>query len=412
MAEQNTQKSRLWLWIGAAVLLVIVFFVSRRLTRDNMPVRAATVSRTELISTVSTNGLVEPVQKIEFHSPIATTVRVINIQQGDRVKAGQLLMQLDDVGARARVATAESVLRNAQAGNESIVHGGTLQERQSLAATVTRDQLDVTSKQHDLDALQKLQATGAASASEVEASRQRLALANDTLAADQARQQTRYSAAERERASASVADAEANLLAARKVLDGTTIRASIDGVVYSIVVGRSDFVEEGKLLMQMADLSKVRVRAYFDEPDLGRLAVGQKIRIVWDAYPGRDWHGHIVVLPSTVISYGTRNVGEALVAIDDPDSALLPDTHVTVTVTTASKPDTLTVPRESLHSEGGKPYVYRVVKGVLARTPVTIGTPNLTQVPITSGLSDGDQVATISMNGMALEDGLPVKVVR
>ena len=164
--------------------------------------------------------------------------------------------------------------------------------------------------------------------------------------------------------------------------------------------------------MQMADLTKVRVRAYFDEPDLGRLAIGQKIRIVWDAYPGRDWHGHIVQVPSTVITYTTRNVGEALVAIDDPDGALLPDTHVTVTATTSSAPNTLTVPREALHSEGGKPYVYRVVNDVLVRTPVTIGAANMTMVPITSGLNDGDRVATISLNGMALEDGLPVKVVR
>lgn len=412
MAEQSTQKSRVWLWIGAAALLVVVFFVARRLTRDNLPVRAAIATRTELVNTVSTNGLVEPVQKFEFHSPLPTSVRAINVQQGDHVKAGQILMQLDDVTARARVATAESALRNAQAGNESITHGGTLEERQSLAATITRDQLDVSNKQHDLDALQKLQTTGAASSSEVEAGKQRLALAQDTLSADQARQTTRYSPAERDRASASVADAEANLAAARKVLDGTTIHAPIDGSVYSILVGRSDFVDESKLLMQMADLTKVRVRAYFDEPDLGRLAIGQKIRIVWDAYPGREWHGHIVLVPSTIISYGTRNVGEALVAIDDPDSALLPDTHVTVTVTTSSAPNTLTVPREALHSEGGKPYVYRVVNDVLVRTPVTIGAANMTMVPITSGLNEGDHVATISMNGMALEDGLPVKVVR
>lgn len=412
MAEERKQISRVWLWLGACVVLVIVFFVARGLTRDRIPIHAAQAARAELVNTTPTNGLVEPVKKFEFHSPLATSVRAIAVLQGDRVKAGQLLMQLDDVTARARVASAESALRSAQATDESIHQGGTLEERQSLSSSVERDRLDVTQKQSALAALQKLQATGAASASEVEASSQRLALAQDTLRTDQSRQQSRYSPAEQQRASAAVADAEANLLAARAVLSQTVFRAPIDGTVYSIPIGRSDFVEEGKLLLQMADLKNVRVRAYFDEPEIGRLAVGQKIRIVWDARPTQVWHGHIVLVPSTIVTYGTRNVGEVLVAIDDPDDGLLPETHVTVTVTTSSEPNTLTIPREALHSENGKPYVFRVVNNSLVRTLIVIGTPNLTQVPVTSGLSDGDVVATGSLNGLALEEGAPVKVVR
>lgn len=400
------------MWIGAAVLLLIVFFVARNMTRDKLPVHAATVVRTTLESIISTNGLVEPEQNKEYHSPLATMVRSINVAQGDHVKAGQLLMQLDDVSARARVATAESALRSAQASDEAVRAGGTLEERQSLSSTVTRDQLDLDQKQRDLTALQKLQATGAASQSEVDASRQRLALAQDTLRTDQARQQTRYSTAERQRASSAVADAEANLIAARTVLDQTSYRAPIDGTVYSIPVGRSDFVEEGKLLLQMADLTHVRVRAYFDESEVGRLAVGQKIRIVWDARPGREWHGHITQVPSTVIAFSTRNVGEALVAIDDADDGLLPDTHVTATVTTSSAPNLLTIPREAVYKENGKPYVYRIINGTLVRTSVTTGIFSITQMSITSGLNDGDVVATGSLNGLALEDGAAVKVVR
>ena len=412
MAEEIKQKSRLWLWIGAAILLVIVFFVARQLTRDRMPIHAAAATRTELVGTVSTNGIVEPVTNYEFHSPLATTVKELLVRQGDRVKSGTLLMQLDDMNARARVASAESALRSAEASNEAVRQGGTLEERQSLSSTVNRDQLDVAQRQRELNALQKLQATGAASASEVEASKQRLALAQDTLKTDQARQQTRYAPSEQQRSAAAVADAQANLAAARETLNRTSIRSPVDGTVYSIPVGRSDFVEEGKLLLQVADLSKVQVKAYFDEPDTGRLALGQKAQFVWDAQPGRRWHGRIVQLPSTIQAYGTRNVGEVLIAIDDADSVLLPETHVTVTVTTSNAPNTLTVPREALHSENGKPFVYRIVSGSLVRTSVTIGTPNLTLVPVLSGLNEGDQVATGSLNGMTLEDGAPVKVVR
>lgn len=412
MAEEIKQKSRLWLWIGAAVLLVVVFFGARAMTRDRVPIHAATASRTQLSTTKPTNGLVEPVKNYTFTSPLATSVRAINVQQGDKVKAGQLIMQLDDVNARARVATAESALQSAQATYESTQQGGSLQEQQSLASNLSRSRLDLDEAKRELAALQKLQTTGAASASEVAAAQQRVAVDQDGLTGLQSRQQTRYSPTELARSRAAIADAQANLTAARAVLDHTSIRAPIDGTVYSIVVGRSDFVEEGKLLFQMADLSKLRVRAYFDEPEIGDLAVGQPITIVWDARLGKEWHGHITQLPSTIINFNTRNVGEVLVAIDHVDGQLLPDTHVTVTVTTSSQPNILTIPREALHVENSQPYVYRVVDGTLTRTPVVKGSISLTQVAIVSGLKDGDVVATGSLNGLPLEDGIQVKVVR
>jgi HlyD family secretion protein len=412
MAEEKKQTSRLWLWIGAAILLVVVFFAARSLTRGRLQVHAAVAARTQLSSTVPTNGLVEPVDNHQFTSPIATTVKNIYVRQGDQVKAGQLIMQLDDVNARARVASAESALQSAKATYEATQQGGSLQEQQSLTSNLSRSRLDLAEAQRELAALQKLQTTGAASASEVAAAQQRVAIDQDSLNALQTRQQTRYSPTEMARSRSAVDDAQANLTAARAVLDQTSLRAPIDGTVYSIDVGRSDFVEQGKLLFQMADLKQVRVRAYFDEPDLGNLAVGQPITIVWDGKLGKEWHGHIVRLASTIITYNTRTVGEVMVAIDDGDDGLLPDTHVTVTVTTSSEPNILAVPREAEHRENGAPFVFRIVNDTLVRTPVTTGGISQTKVAITSGLKDGDVVATGSLNGLPLEDGIPVKVVQ
>ncbi len=412
MAEEPKQVIRYWLWAGIAVVLVVVFLLSRRFTEDRIPVRAATATRSTLLSTVPTNGLVEPTKNYEFYSPLATSVKVISVHQGDEVKAGQLLMQLDDVNARSHVAAAESGLRLAQSSLEALREGGATADRQTLSSNLRRAQLDLTQAKQELKALEMLEASGAASASEVASSRQRELLAEETVQTLEERQRVRYSPTEMARVQAAVNEAQTSLDAARAVLAHTTITAPVAGTVYSISVGQSDFVEEGKLLLQMADLKHVRVRAYFDEPEIGRLAVGQKIRIVWDAEPGREWHGHIAQVPSTIVSYGTRNVGEVLVAIDDTEDGLLPDTHVTVTVTTSSQPNVLTVPREALHSESGKPYVYRILDGKLVHTAVTTGTINLTQVEIVSGLRDGDEVATGSQNGMPLEDAVPVKVVR
>lgn len=394
------------------MVLVAVFFISRQFTEDSIPVHAAVVSRTTLRSTSSTNGLVEPVRNYAFYAPLATSVLQIPVHEGEQVKAGQLLMQLDATNARARVASATSGLRSAQASLDALRNGGSLADQQRLASDLQRAELNQQQAQSEFQALSKLQATGAASASEVAASRQRQLLAAQAVHALEQRQSRPYAPIELERAEAAVHDAQAALDAARSVLAQTTVVAPVAGTVYAVNVDPSDYVMEGKLLLQMADLSHERVRAYFDEPDIGRLAVGQPIRIVWDARPGREWHGHITQLPSTIVSYGTRNVGEVLVSVDDPQDGLLPQTHVTVTVTTDSESNVLTVPREALHSESGKPYVFRIVNGRLVHTIVTTGTINLTEASITSGLHEGDVVATGALTDLALEDNDPVKVVR
>jgi HlyD family secretion protein len=412
MTQERKQSARLWFWGGSFVLLIIVFFTVRALTRDRLQVRVAEAAHMPLISQISTNGRVEPEVKYELHSPISTTVKEVYVQPGDQVAAGKLLMVLNDLQARAHAASAQSGVRAAQAGLEAATHNGTQQERQIATADGTRTRLERDEARRSLETLTKLNSTGAASASEVASARQRLETAEANLKAVELSTVNRYSPAEVARSRAALAEAEANLAEARQVVAHTLVRAPAAGTVYHIEAGRTEFVEEGKLLLQLADLHHERVRAYFDEPEIGRLAVGQKIQIKWDAKQGHIWNGHIELTPISVINLGTRSVGEVLVKIDAVDSELLPDTNVTVTATTSSEPNTLSIPREALHSENGKTYVYRVVKGELHKTFVTVGTLNLTQVAILSGLEEGDLVATGTENGQPLQEGVPVKVVR
>jgi HlyD family secretion protein len=412
MAQERKQLNWRWAWLGAAIILVLVFMSVRSLTRERLQVRAVQATHQSLSSTISNNGRVEPVTPYGLNCPIATTVKKVYVQAGDKVSAGKLLMELDDVQARARLATAQSAVKNAEAAVEAATHNGTREQQQSTAAEMTRGRMDRDQAQHDLDALMKLNATGAASASEVATARQRLNTANASLDALKVSSEGRYSPAEVARAQSGLADAEANLAAAQQVEDQTKVRAPAPGTVYSIEVKATDFVEQGKLLVQLADLTHERVRAYFDEPEIGNLAEGQPIEIKWDALPGRVWHGHIVRVPVTVIHLETRTVGEVLVDIDDPDDNLLPDTNVTVTVTTASTANALSISREALHMENGKPYVFKIVKDELKRTPVVTGSFNLTQVAILSGLNDGDWVATGTTNGQPLQEGVPIKEIR
>jgi HlyD family secretion protein len=412
MTQERNQSVRLWIYRSLAVLVIVVFFTVRALTRDRLQVHAAPAAHLPLVSTISTNGRVEPEVNDEVHSPISTTVKAVYVQPGDQVAAGKLLMVLDDVQARARLATAESGEKAAQAALEAATHNGTQQERQMAEADTARARLERDEARRSLEALTKLNSTGAASASEVAEARQRLETAEGNLHALDQSAKSRYSPAEVERARAALQDAEASLAAARQVVAQTSVVAPAAGTVYSVDAGRTEFVEEGKLLLQLADLHHERIRAYFDEPEIGRLAVGQKIQIKWDAKPGRVWNGHIERTPVTVINLGTRSVGEVLVKIDEADSDLLPETNVTVTVTISSEPNALSLPRDALHAENGRAYVYKVVKDGLRKTFVTTGTTNLTQVAILSGLEEGDLVATGTINGQPLQEGVPIKVVQ
>lgn len=403
---------RRWLWIGAAALLLAVFFGVRAMTREKLAVRAAEAVRQDLVSTISTNGKVEPQVNFEAHSPLAAVVKSRYVREGDRVAKGQLLLQMDDTEARSRVATALAAMRGAQAGLDAITLGGTQEERVALSGELSKAKLERDQAARDLAALERLQAGGSASASEVAAARQRLQVAESSLHVVQQRQSSRYAPIDLEHAQANLADARASYQAAEEVLRQANVRAPFAGTVYSLPVSATEFVEQGKLLLQIADLGRIQVRAYFDEPELGKLAAGQPITIVWDAKPGRVWRGHVAYLPSTIITYGTRNVGEVLVAVDDSDGVLLPGTNVTVTVTTSNVKNALSVPREALHSESGNTFVYRVQNNAAVRTPVKVGAINLTQVEIQSGLAEHEIVALGSANGQPIVDGVALKVVK
>jgi HlyD family secretion protein len=409
---KRKRRNPVWVWVGTVAALAIIFYVARLATRTKIPIRTAAAERSELRSTIATNGKVEPEVNYEAHAPFSGLIKTRFVHEGQRVTQGMLLLAMDDTDARTRLADAVAALRSAQATYSATLKGGTQEERLSLNADIQKSQIDRDQAQRNVDALRKLQLTGAASANEVAGAEQRLAAANASIAALQQRKTERYDAEDVARAKAAFDQAQTGYAAAQAVLNQANVRAPFAGTVYSLPVSKSEYVQQGALLLQMADLAHMQVRGYFDEPEIGKLRIGQPITIEWDARPGRTWHGHVERVPSTIITYGTRNVGEVLVAIDDADENLLPSTNVRVTVTVANEGNALNVPREALHTDRGKEYVYRLAGGTLHRAPVVVGNLNLTQVEILSGLNEGDVVALGSTNGQPIADGVPVVEVK
>jgi HlyD family secretion protein len=398
----------LWVIFLAAIALVILSV--RMFTHDAVEIRVAAVNHQNLLSSVSTNGKVEPIDEFQAIATTAGIVSKVYVEVGQKVKKSDLLIKMDDSDAVARLASANATLRTAQANLHDLTQGGTQDERIGFTADLSRAQMQEQQAATDLAALKQLQQKGAASHSEVAAAEQRLQSAESTVKGLQMRTTQRYSATDQSRAEAQLEDAKAAVAAAQASYAGDNIRSPLAGTVYSIPVATYDFVPAGENLMDVADLNRIQVRAYFDEPEIGKLAIGQAVKIIWDAKAGQVWHGHISRAPTTVITYGTRNVGECIIAVDDARGDLLPNTNVTVTVTTSQRFNVLSIPREALHTEGGD-FVYRIVDNKLVRTPVQIGVVNLTRAEVLGGLTEKDTVALNAASNRDLSNGLPVKIV-
>ena len=408
----NSSKSqpRRW-WVTALPILIAVIvlaaFVSRR--DEAVAVRTAVVEQTTIRSLVSTNGKIEPVNNFEAHAPVSTSVRRVYVKEGEFVKKGRLLIVLDDAEARAQAARAQTQLKAAQADLSASERGGNQEEMLSLDAQLVKASTERDSAQRNLDALKKLQQQGAASEGEVLEAQNALVRADAQFTFLRQKQTKRYSNSELARVGAQQTEARATYDAAQDVLAKSNVVAPFDGIVYSLPAKQGGFVAAGDLLLQVADLRKVLVRAFVDEPDVGRLAPGDPIEITWDAVPGRVWRSSVTAIPSTVKLRGSRNVGETTSIVDNQDLKLLPNINVGITIVTAQHENVLVVPREAVRIDDSKPYVLQVVGHELKRRDVETSLTNLTQVEITGGVSARDVVAISASNGKPIGDGTQVK---
>ena len=405
-------SQRRWL-VWAAGIVVAVLLLASFMSRDEViPVRAATVERNSIRSVISTNGKVEPVQSFEAHAPVGTTVKKLLVKEGDRVKKGQLLAQLDDADASSQAARALAMVRTAQADASALRSGGNQEEVLTLSSQLVKSENARDTAQRNLEALKRLQQQGAASPGEIKQAEDQFAAAEADLKLIQQKQKDRYSQPEIAKVDAQKNEAQSAYAAAENILSQLNIRAPFEGVVYSLPVHQGAYVNPGDLVLQEADLSKVLVRAYVDEPDVGRLAPGQKIDLTWDAMPGRTWQGSVSSIPSTVKLLGTRNVGETTCIVDNQDLKLLPNINVGVTIVTAEHQNSLTVPREAVRLDDGKTFVYEIVNNELKRRDIQTAISNLTQVEISNGVTDKALLALASTNSKPLREGVAVKVVR
>src|SRR6266704_3176456 len=255
-------------------------------------ISAVAPMRENLVSSINSNGKVEPVAPYVILARLDTFVKKVFVTEGQQVKKGQLLLELDVKDAAAQLAEARIKLLRAQEDVRNAKSGG----KPEIAAQVTGDlakavaERDRVQKNHD--ALVRLTAEQAATKDE---------LATNDLALTKAQAEvTRLQAVQQ-------AQSEVEALE-EKVRDGH-ITAPVNGTLYSLPAKTGDFVKLGAPLAEMADLHKVRVRAFIDEPELGALEADQPVKITWDALPNRSWVGKTEIIPKQVVPHQNRSVG-------------------------------------------------------------------------------------------------------
>src|SRR6267143_611851 len=356
--------------IFLALAAIVAFALVRLSGRQPVAkISAVTPIRENVISSISSNGKVEPTAPSIVRAQLDTFIERISAVEGQPVRKGQLLLELNVKDASAQLADARSKLLRAEDDLRAAQAGGRSDE-----AARTEGQL-AAAKQEFVHGV-KLDAN------------------RTTLQVEQLR--------------SVVASLE------EKVRDGS-ISAPADGTLYALPVRVGDYVKVGDLLAEMADLHKVRVRAFIDEPELGGLEPGEPVRITWDALPNRNWMGKTQVIPKQVVARGARSVGELLCEVNNDKLELLPNINVNVRINSRERVNVLTVPRGAVDAQGGRRFVFVVLrnalgvgKATLQKREIRVGIADAANYEVLSGLQEGEMVAL--PGDVDLKDGMPVKI--
>lgn len=407
----------------AGVFAYFLVWLSGR--RPAAKISTVTPTRENLVSSISSNGKVEPISPNAMRAQLDTFVEKVLVTEGQKVKKGQLLMELNVKEATAQLSETRAKLLRAQNDLKAARAGGKADEAAKITADLAKAEAQRDRTQRDHDALVRMAAEQAATKEDLAANAQALVNAQAEV--------TRLLAVKEEFDQQARLDAERGELQVQQILSEMAdledkvgngrIVAPADGTLYAL--GRDaaalplkagDYVKVGDLLAEMADLHKVRVRAYIDEPDLGALEAGEPVIITWDALPNKTWAGTTEIIPQQVVPHGTRSVGELLCAVNNDKLELLPNINVNVRINSKEHMNVLAVPRGAVAYDGGHRYVYVVKpnqlgvgKAKLEKREIQVGIADATSYEVVSGLREGEMVAL--PGDTDLHDGMTVQVV-
>ena len=401
-------KFRLFLWlivlaaIGAGAWTILSW-------RSQPPeVQFGRVVRTTIHSAVPTNGKVEPIEWAVARAERAGPVKEILVQRGQSVARNAPLVQLDSSEAQANLVSAQARIAQAKAELQVIARGGRATDLADISSGLDRAKLDLQNAQRDYDQLQRLQQKQAATRTEVDAARQRVDQAKLQIQSLEEKRVAIGASSDHSAAQARLEEAQAAATLAEAQIRQSIVRAPVDGTIYQFDLKPGAYLNAGDAVAFIGRLDQVRVNVYVDEPDLGRVAKGMPVVISWDARPGQMWDGEVDRTPTQIQALGTRQVGEVVCIIRNPQRELLPGTNVNVEIRSQTVPDALAVPKEAIRNERGQTGVFTINGDHLVWKSIKPGVANTTRSQV-EGLKDGEAVALYS--DKPLRDGMQVLAV-
>jgi HlyD family secretion protein len=401
-------KPRIILWLLALIAVAAVVWSVVNWRRQPPEISFTKVAREPIVSSVSTNGKVEPIEWATARAERAGPVGAILIDRGKRVEQDSPLVEIDASDAKAELASAQARMEQAHAELATLEKGGRATDLADISSGIEKAKLERDAAQKELDSLNRLLPQGAATRFEVQTAKQRVDSAELQIRSLEQKRASLVAAPDRSSALARLHDAESAAKLAEQRIKQSVVRAPISGVIYQFDLKPGAYLNAGEVVAFVGKLERVRVNVYVDEPDLGRVTRGLPVSISWDALPGRTWSGVVDKLPTQIEALGSRQVGQVICVIENPNRDLLPGTNVTAEIRAESMQNALTIPREAIRRELGQAGVFILSGDHVVWKKITIGIGNTTRAQV-EGLSEGDSVAMPTEK--PLKEGMIVKPV-
>jgi HlyD family secretion protein len=406
----QSKKKKRWIVIALGVGLAFVVMVILASRGQDPVVTVVQVTREDLNAVVTSNGKVEPISPVIARAEYPAFVSQVLATEGQSVRRGEVVLKLDSADVQSQLEQARNALLAAQTELRNAKAGGPPAQVAELDGDLAQAKVEVANLERDHKALTGLVAKQAATQDELAQNGANLAKARAKLAALQERKQALAETASVSGESAKLTiDQERDTIGSlEEKLKSATVVSPADGTLYSLPVRAGDYVQTGQVLAEMADLRRVRVRAFVDEPDLGWLEAGQSVQVMWDARPGQVWNGFTTEIPKQVVPRESRSVGEVLCSVDNNTRELLPNVNVEVRIEVRERKDALVVPRAAVsYDKKGQRYVYVFDDGKVHRRNITVGIASASNYEVLSGLTLDESVALPA--NVRLRNGMDVQ---
>ncbi|MDH4260781.1 MAG: efflux RND transporter periplasmic adaptor subunit [Gammaproteobacteria bacterium] len=363
-------------------------------------------SRTDLEQHVIASGRVWVVTRVQISSQISGRVLSVRAVEGQRVRAGDLLVQLDDAEANAAVSQASAAVNQSDARIEQL---------RSVGAIVTTEasrqaETNLARAELNLARIEKLFRSGDVPRVDFEEAQHNVEIARSQKnAAEVQKMASTPAGADSRIAASALGQNQAQLSAARVRLQQSRIVAPQDGIILSRMVEPGYTVQPGSTLIEMAAQAETQLAIEPDERNLAWIRVGQKALASADAYPQQTFEAQVsYIAPSVDPQRGSVQVR---LRVPKPPSFLKPDMTVSVDLTVASKSNVVTVPSDAIRGVSTPdPWVLVIDQGLIARRSVKLGIRGLGRTEIESGIDQGAEI--VLSDDQALLPGQRVRTER